>query len=121
LRCSRAARALQPRPMTQPLSKAKASFLRSFQMKKTRAAEGRFLIEGWHLLEEALASGRALDALVFDDAARREPAEERLLERALAACPDSYRASPAQMSQISDTRASQGVAALVARAGVSFE
>lgn len=107
--------------MTQPLSKAKASFLRSFQMKKTRESEGRFLIEGWHLLEEALASGCALEALAYDESARREPAEERLLARALAASSEAFKATPAQMGQISDTRASQGVAALVARVGVSFE
>ncbi len=107
--------------MAQPLSKAKLSYFRRFLQKKHRLAEGLFLLEGWHLLEEALACGRDLRGLVFDVAARREPAEASVLQKAVAATGEVFEATSEQMSRISDTKASQGVAALVERVGLDFE
>ena len=102
------------------LSKSKLSFLRKFLQKKTRVAERCFLIEGWHLLDEALKSGLRLDVLVFDEAARREEWEDALLDRALAACEAGYVGPVAQMSQISDTKSPKGdVLCLLALDGVA--
>lgn len=90
-------------------------------MKKTRESEGRFLIEGWHLLEEALKSGRRLHALIFDEAARREPEEGKLLARCVSVAGESFSGTSTQLGQLSDTKSSQGVVALIDHVGVDAE
>lgn len=107
--------------MSDSLSKAKLSYFRKFLQKKMRVNEGLFLIEGWHLLDEAMKSGVRLEALVFDESARRDDVEDALLDEAILACGEVFEASANQMSQISDTKTSQGVAALVGTVGVSLE
>ncbi len=100
------------------LSKAKLAEFRKFLMKKVRKDEERFLIEGWHLVDEALKSGRALHAVVFDPDAKREPEEDALLKRVVKVSSEAFEASSSQLSALSDTRSSQGVVALVSRVGV---
>lgn len=102
------------------MSKAKLAELRKFLMKKARKDEGRFLIEGWHLVDEALKGGRALHAVVFDREAKREPAEDVLLKRVVKVASEAFEASASQLSALSDTRSSQGVVALVSRVGLEF-
>lgn len=102
------------------LSKAKLAELRKFLMKKTRKDEGRFLIEGWHLVDEALKGGRALHAVVFDPAAKRESEEEVLLKRVVKVASEAFEANSSQLSALSDTRSSQGVVALVSGVGLEF-
>ncbi|EDY82175.1 RNA methyltransferase, TrmH family [Verrucomicrobiia bacterium DG1235] len=93
---------------------------RKFLLKKTRVEEGRFLIEGWHLVDEAVKSGRALHAVVFDPEAKREAAEDALLKRVSRMAEEVFEASGSQLSALSDTRSSQGVVALVSRVGMDF-
>lgn len=106
--------------MVTVLSKAKLAELRKFLMKKTRKDEGRFLVEGWHLVDEALKGGRALHAVVFDPEAKREPEEDVLLKRVVKVSGEAFSASSSQLSALSDTRSSQGVIALVSRVGLDF-
>lgn len=102
------------------LSKAKLAGLRKYLQKKTREAEGKFLIEGWHLLDEAVKAGHAIETLVYDVEARREAAEEAVLSAVRAVAGESFEGTSGQLSQISDTKTSQGVAALVGSLGQSF-
>lgn len=106
--------------MVSELSKAKLAGLRKYLMKKTRVEEERFLIEGWHLVDEALKSGRALHAVVFDPEAKREPEEDALLKRVVKVAAEAFEARSSQLSALSDTRSSQGVVALVSRVSVDF-
>jgi len=107
--------------MATALSKNKLSGFRKFLRKKTREQEGLFFIEGWHLLDEAMKSGRRLRALVFDPESRREPDEEAILERALEEVDDVYEGTASQLAQLSDTKASQGVVALVESVGCGID
>lgn len=107
--------------MPQALSKTKLSFYRSFLQKKTRESEGKFLIEGWHLLEEALKSERAIYALVYCENARREADEERALALAIEQSNEVFLATESQMIQISDTKTPQGVIALIEKVSTDFE
>ncbi|MDQ8181755.1 RNA methyltransferase [Pelagicoccus sp. SDUM812005] len=102
------------------LSKTKLTGLRKFLLKKTREAEGRFFVEGWHLLDEAMKAGCRLHAVVYDPAARRESAEEGILTAALAKAGEVWEGTASQLAQLSDTKASQGVLALVDRVGCGF-
>jgi len=101
--------------MAVPLSKAKLSAFRKLQMKKTRESEDRFLIEGWHLLEEAMAAELPLRALICDEV--RIPAGDDLQvkEAAVARAEIVFEASESQLRALSDTQTSPGVIAVVDR------
>lgn len=101
--------------MAVPLSKAKLSAFRKLQLKKTRESEDRFLIEGWHLLEEAIAAGRPLRALICD--AVRIPAGDDLQVKkaAVERAEIVFEASESQLRALSDTQTSPGVIAVVDR------
>lgn len=107
--------------MAESLSKAKLALYRKFLMKKTREQEGRFLLEGWHLLDEALKAGKRPHALIFDAWAPRDAAEEELLGRAMAVSELVFEGTADQLAQVSDTKTSQGVVALVDCVGLGFD
>ncbi|MBK1877828.1 RNA methyltransferase [Pelagicoccus mobilis] len=86
-----------------------------------REQEGLFFIEGWHLLDEAMKSGRRLQALIFDPEARREASEAAVLEEASRLADEVFEGTGGQLAQLSDTKASQGVMALVERASCGLD
>lgn len=106
--------------MVTVFSKAKLAEVRKLLMKKARVESGRFLIEGWHLVDEALKSRRPLRAVIFDPAAKREAEEEALLKRVVKLAEEVFEASSSQLSALSDTRSSQGVVAIVDRVGMEW-
>jgi TrmH family RNA methyltransferase len=75
-----------------------------------RGDDARLLLDGWHLLSEALASGVAL-AWVAVDAARAE-AHAALLDRAAEAGAHVVRATAPVIDAMSPVRASSGVVAV---------
>nr|WP_246462620.1 RNA methyltransferase [Pelagicoccus albus] len=107
--------------MLTPLSKTKLSYFRKFQQKKVREEEGLFIIEGWHLIEEALKASHPLRTLIYDPTAKRDDSENEVLKLALEACDEAYEADASQLERLSDTKASQGVLALAAKVGCSFD
>ena len=90
---------------------AKVKAWASLQHKKHRERSGAFLAEGVHLVQEALASGETLEAIVYD-ASRGWPAE---LDRELAAAVagDIVQASPAVMAKCAGTDTPPPVFAVV--------
>ena len=62
-----------------------------------------------------------LRALIYEERAVRSEAESALLNRALMAAAEAFVATEAQGSQISDTKASQGVYALLDNRGLEWE
>lgn len=91
----------------------------SLQQKKYREREGAFLAEGVHLVQEALASGETLEAIVYD-AERGWPAElDR--ERAAAVAGDIVQASPAVMAKCAGTDTPPPVFAVVRKRAVDPE
>jgi RNA methyltransferase, TrmH family len=102
------------------LSKACIKDLRRLSLKKTRVEEGRFLLEGWHLLEDALRAGVPLEAVIVaeppEDAARRE-----LMAQARASAGEILEAFPEQMGQFCESVTPPGVAAVARWSPVGWE
>lgn len=101
--------------MGQAISKAKLSYLRRFQQKKFRELEDGFIIEGWRLLEEALQNGVAIRELVYEDGRDFRGERGAMLGVAVTRAQEVWTATDWQMAQLSETRQSQGVLALIGR------
>jgi len=100
--------------MAERLSKAKLSVFRRLSRKKNRIAEGRFLIEGWHLLAESLASKARLLAVIYDPSRPLQDEDQRTLQVALERAEAVYLASDDQLRSIGETVTSSGVVGVVA-------
>jgi RNA methyltransferase, TrmH family len=79
--------------------------------KKGRTEQGRFLVEGYRLVEEALRSGLAVDALLWDVGTDELP--ETLQEAAYERGVPIFELSPKAFASVSDTVTPQGVIAVV--------
>lgn len=101
--------------MANPLSKAKLSEFRKLHSKKARQSEGRFLIEGWHLLEEAIAAKVPLQALILDESRELAGNDLQVKERAIKCAETVFEASESQLRALSDTQTSPGVIAAIGR------
>lgn len=99
--------------MANPLSKAKLSSLRKLQSKKYRETEGKFLIEGWHLLDEAIKANIALRTVVFEDGRALSESDASIRESAVRSSPEIYTAQESQVKALSETRTSPGVVSVV--------
>lgn len=80
--------------------------------RKGREAQGRFLVEGAHLVEEALKSGAGVMTLVYDS----ERDMDAACRRALAHHPQDVQviaASSAVLAKLSETKSPQGIIAEV--------
>jgi len=86
------------------ISRARLKFLRSLGRKKVRREEGRLLVEGRHVVEEALARGSVEELYVADDLDAPE-----LLESGAPV----QRLSAAEVMALCDTRTPSGAFALV--------
>lgn len=91
----------------------KVRYARSLQRRRQRGREGRFLVEGVRLLEEALRAG-CIPALLFyhPDRTEAERASEAL-DSALAAGVPCYPVNEAVLSALADTVSPQPVIAVV--------
>ncbi|GEB33527.1 MULTISPECIES: 23S rRNA (guanosine(2251)-2'-O)-methyltransferase RlmB [Brevibacillus] len=80
--------------------------------KKGREEQGRFLVEGAHLVEEALKSGAHVVTVLYDQERNLDPA----CQRALANHPQDTQviaASAAVLAKLSETKSPQGIVAEV--------
>lgn len=89
----------------------KVKYLRSLRLRKYRQQEGRFLIEGIRVVEEALTCGAAVDSLVYAPELLVSERAQALVEQAepvrrLALASDVFRT-------LSDREEPQGIAAVV--------
>jgi TrmH family RNA methyltransferase len=78
-----------------------------------RGDDVRLLLDGWHLVEDALAAGLPLEWIAVDD--RHDPAESALLARARAAGVSVVDVTVAVMEAMSPVRSASGVVAVAAR------
>jgi TrmH family RNA methyltransferase len=81
--------------------------------RKGREEAGSFLVEGVHLVEEALLSGAAVVSVIFDGEKGIDPVCSRALERRGGEGIHLIAASPAVMAKLSDTKSPQGIVAEV--------
>lgn len=86
--------------------------IRSLRDKKTREQEGRFIIEGFNFVSEALASRIIPEKLIVSERAEKQLKPDGLFS--LAGSPDAIvRVSDSVMEYMSETETPQGVMALL--------
>ncbi len=101
--------------MADLLSKTKLSIFRKLQRKKYRELENRFIIEGWHLLEEAMGAGVKLHAVIWEKSRHLSNDDQRVLDKAIEYSEEQFLASEAQMKALGETKTSAGVIGIVDR------
>ncbi len=94
------------------ISESALKRLVALQQKKRRREEGRFLVEGRRLVEEALGSPHRVEELVVEEG--RETEFEAVLERARAAGVRLASAAAPKLARLADTVTPQGVVAVLA-------
>jgi TrmH family RNA methyltransferase len=95
------------------LSKAKAKYLKSLQQKKFRDEERKFLVEGFRLTSEAVASDFEVELLLHTREFIQHPKHAALVQRCREKKIGIVEASAREFGSFTDTETSQGVAALV--------
>jgi TrmH family RNA methyltransferase len=99
-------------PVT-PFSKAELGDLRGLLDKRRRAEAGRFLVEGFHCVEEALAGGAPVELVVVGEGAALSPAGGRVVEACRASALPLRRVPREQVDALADAESPQGVVAVV--------
>jgi TrmH family RNA methyltransferase len=95
------------------LSKAKAKYLKSLHQKKFRDQERKFLVEGFRLTSEAVASDFKVELLLHTREFVRDPEHAALVQMCWEKEIEVVEASAREFDSFTDTETSQGVAALV--------
>jgi TrmH family RNA methyltransferase len=103
------------------LSKLKLKYLRSLRQKKFRDREGKFIVEGFRLTSEALASDFPMELLVFTDDFLGNPDHARLVHRARERKIPVEEVSRRELDSFADTVTSQGVAAVIGKHRYSLD
>jgi TrmH family RNA methyltransferase len=85
--------------------------LRQLLERKGRDEQGRFLVEGVHLVEEALRSQAGVVTLLYDHERGLDPVCERALREASSV--QVFAASSAVLAKLSETKSPQGIVAEV--------
>lgn len=93
------------------LHNPKIKFLRSLRLRKYREREGRYLIEGIRIVEEALTMGAPVEMLIYAPGLLVSERGKALVERA--ADLERIAVSPAVFESLSLREGPQGIAALV--------
>lgn len=93
-------------------SKSELSFMRSLSQKKFREIEGKFIVEGWRSIHDALHSSCKIDfAVVLQDHAEKEP-QIVVMDRLRRLRIPIKEISEKELNQISETVHSQGIVAV---------
>ncbi len=110
---------MRPRPPSAPprspagLSRARLAELRGLRDKRRRQAAGRFLVEGYHIVEEALLAGAPVQEVLVGAGWAQSPGGERLLARARAARVTVTEVPRRLLDDLADAESPQGVLAVV--------
>lgn len=99
--------------MITSLANEKVKYARSLLRRRARWQEGRFLVEGVRLIEEALRAGCIPALVFFAPEALADRRGAALRERCRALGVDCFPASPEVVASLSDTVTPQGVVAVV--------
>jgi TrmH family RNA methyltransferase len=96
-----------------PLTKSELKYIRSLSQKKVRDREGKFLLEGWRPLQEALAAKAGIDLVLIEkSAADREENRKVLSEVRKRSLPLKF-VTARELDLLSSTVHSQGVLAIL--------
>ena len=100
-------------PEASPLTKARIADLRGLRDKRRRLETGRFLVEGFHVLEEALRAGAPVEEVYLGEGAARAPAGLRVAEAARAAKAKVVEIPKRLLDRLCDSETPQGVLAVL--------
>ncbi len=100
-------------PGAPPLTKARLAALKSLGGKRGRQEAGRFLVEGYHVVEEALRAGAAVEEVYVGEGAARSPAGQRIAEAARAAKAQVVEVPRRVLDRLCDAESPQGILAVV--------
>lgn len=84
--------------------------------RKGRDEQGRFLVEGAHLVEEALNSGAEVITVLYDSSREMDPACRRAIDKRAGEV-QVIPASAAVLAKLSETKTPQGIVAEVKKTG----
>lgn len=92
------------------LTKSKLTYIKNLLQKKNRETEGRFIIEGWKSIEEAIHSGAEIETILYDEQRFENYQVINSLKRF---ANEVLVAKAKEIEAISDTVASQGIVAVL--------
>ncbi|MFI5251923.1 MAG: TrmH family RNA methyltransferase [Bacteroidota bacterium] len=95
------------------VSKAQLKYCRSLTQKKIRQAEGKFIIEGARLLEEALQAKYPVEPILMTQEFLNKAGGSEIDKLITSTKTDCYLVSEKELAAISDTVHSQGIVAIV--------
>lgn len=107
--------------MAESLSKAKLTVFRKLHHKKIRELENQFVIEGWHLLEEAMKAGANLRVVVFDGSRQLSANDQNILEKAKVLSEAVFQATDSQLKALGETKTNAGVVSIIDRLSNDWE
>ncbi len=95
-----------------PLSNSDIKYLSSLKRKKFRGSEKKFLIEGFHLIEECLGSSYVLETIVFRKGTD-SAAAKRIMDKAAGKKISFETLSEKSFEKLTETEKSQGIIGVV--------
>ena len=97
----------------QELSKEKLKQIHKLKTEKEREKEGKFLIEGLHLCQEALTSDWELELVLFSGKFRESSVGQRLIEEFSKKGIEAFGIKKKEIEKLADTETPQGIMAVV--------
>jgi RNA methyltransferase, TrmH family len=95
------------------VTKNEIKHIRSLSQKKNRQSEGKFVVEGWRALKEALNSAAKVDLVGVLARYRRDPDYQKILESFEARGAEIRELTEKELDALADTVHAQGVIAVV--------
>src|SRR5262245_8849986 len=102
-----------PMSPARALAKARMAELLSLRDKRKRQEAGRYLVEGFHVVEEALLASAPVEEVLFAEGAAEVPAGRRIAENARAAKVRVTEVGRPEVERLSDVETPQGVVAVL--------
>jgi len=94
------------------LSKNDIKYYSSLKQKKYRELEGKFLIEGYHLVEECISSAYSIECVIYSETNAAD-VNDKLLARLRTKNIPVHVINKSSFEKLTDTETTQGIAAVV--------
>ena len=98
---------------TSPISQTRLKNYQKLTQKKYRQAERKYLVEGIRLVEEALTSNAAIEAVIINSEFLKEDYAKDIIDNVKKRRIDCFEASEKDFNYLSDTVATQGIIGVI--------
>jgi TrmH family RNA methyltransferase len=88
------------------LTKAKLTYIKDLLQKKHREAEGKFVVEGWKSIEEAIHAGVEIETIVYDE---QKFQNIKIIDSLRRSAQEVFPAKAKEIDSIADTVTTQGI------------